>query len=119
MVFAPVWTPAAQETYDELKAKAETSLKARQRSKRAKATKATKDEGLFKQIRKCVKNLLRNPRCQGLATHEYDSLENPYDKKKKVFEAYAQNDTPGAYRVFWCYGPERAQITILAITPHP
>ncbi len=116
MVFAPVWTPGAQKTYDGLKAKAEASLEARRRSKR---TKAAKDEGLFKQVRKCIKNLLRNPRHSGLETHEYHSLTNPYDKREKVFEAYAQNDTPGAYRVFWCYGPERVQITILAITPHP
>ncbi len=115
-MFTRVWTPAGQETYDELKAKAEASLKARQRSKKAKAT---KDEGLFKQVHKCIEHLLRNPSHPGLETHEYDSLENPYDKKKKVFEAYVQNDTPGAYRVFWCYGPERAQITIIAITPHP
>ena len=115
-MFTPVWTPAAQETYDELKAKAAASLKARQSSKKAKAT---KDEGLFKQIHKCIQHLLRNPRHPGLATHEYDSLTNPYDKKQKVFEAYAQNDTPGAYRVFWCYGPDKAQITIIAITPHP
>lgn len=116
MVFTRVWTPAAQEVYDELKAKADVSLKTRQRSKKAKAT---KDEGLFKQVHKCIEHLLSNPKHPGLETHEYDSLTNPYDKKKKVFEAYAQNKTPGAYRVFWCYGPEQAQITILAITPHP
>ena len=115
-MFTCVWTPAAQEMYDELKAKGEASLKARQRSKRAKTT---KDEGLFKQVHKCIQHLLRNPRHPGLATHEYYSLTNPYDKKDKVFEAYAQNDTPDAYRVFWCYGPERVQITIIAITPHP
>ena len=116
MVITGVWTPVARETYDELKAKANASLKARQRSKKAKAT---KEEGLFKQVHKCIKHLFRNPKHPGLATHEYNSLENPYDKKGKVFEAYVQNDTPGAYRVFWCYGPERAQITIIAITSHP
>jgi hypothetical protein len=38
-----------------------------------------------------------------------------------VFEAYAQNRTPGAYRIFWCYGPDKdkGDITITAITPHP
>ncbi len=116
MTFTPVWTARAQKTYDELKAKAEASLKAR---RRAKKTKATKDEGLFKQIHKCIQHLIRNPKHPGLATHEYHSLANPYDRKGKVFEAYAQNDTPGAYRVFWCYGPDRRQITIVAITPHP
>lgn len=46
-------------------------------------------------------------------------MENPFDPKNKVFEAYAQNRTPGAYRIFWCYGPQKTQITVLAITPHP
>ena len=47
------------------------------------------------------------------------SLEHPYDPGQPVFEAYAQNRTPGAYRVFWCYGPAAGDITIIAITPHP
>lgn len=38
---------------------------------------------------------------------------------EEVFTAYAENRTPGAYRVFWCYGPEREMITIVAIAPHP
>jgi hypothetical protein len=45
---------------------------------------------------------------------------------EKVFEAYAQNDTPGAYRIFWHYGPDEVVgkkrtpvITVVAITPHP
>lgn len=46
-------------------------------------------------------------------------MPNPYDSKQKVFEAYAQNQTPGVYRVFWCYGPAREELTIITITPHP
>lgn len=38
---------------------------------------------------------------------------------EEVFEAYAENKTPGAYRVFWYYGPDRNQITLVAVTPHP
>jgi hypothetical protein len=34
-------------------------------------------------------------------------------------EAYVENKTPAAFRVFWCYGPNRDELTILAITPHP
>ncbi len=60
-----------------------------------------------------------NPRQPGLKTHEYNSIENPYDPDTKVFEAYVQNRTPGAYRVFRCYGPRKSEITIIAITPHP
>lgn len=50
-------------------------------------------------------------------THKYDSLSGP--NGEEVFEAYAENNTPGAYRIFWYYGPSRGMITILAITPHP
>ena len=55
-----------------------------------------------------------------LNTHAYDSIEHPYDKKQKVFEAYTHRIGPrSAYRVFWCYGPKPGEITIIAVTPHP
>jgi len=40
----------------------------------------------------------------------------------KVWDSYVENKTPGAWRIFWHYGPDEADqkvITILAITPHP
>jgi len=37
----------------------------------------------------------------------------------QVFEAYAENQTPAAFRVFWYYGPSARELTIVAITPHP
>ncbi len=110
------WTKIAKDTYDELKAKAKGRRDARKTNK---IKKSSPDEGLFKQAAKTVSLLSTNPRHPGLNTHEYDSIENPYDKKKKVFEAYAQNRTPGAYRVFWCDGPAAKGLTIIAITPHP
>lgn len=116
MPFTARWTPEAAAEYKRLQTKALASLKNRQQNEKAKAAKA---EGLFKQVDKCVSLLLFNPRHPGLQTHEYDSIENPYDKGKKVFEAYAQNQTPGAYRVFWCYGPGKGEITFIAITAHP
>lgn len=109
------WTPAATETYEKLKARAN---KADARNKKGKR-KSSKQEGLFKQVAKTIRLLSENPKHPGLNTHAYDSIQNPYRQKEKVFEAYAQNKTPGAYRVFWCYGPDKKQITILAITPHP
>lgn len=75
--------------------------------------------GVLKQVRKTLGFLQTNPRHPSLHTHEYTSIDNPYTTDEKVFEAYAQNNTPGAYRVFWCYGPNRGDITIIAITPHP
>jgi hypothetical protein len=110
------WADAADQTYKELKSAAEQALKSRRSKEKSKSS---KQEGLFKQVHKTVSLLAENPKHPGLHTHEYDSIANPYNEKEKVFEAYAQNKTPGAYRVFWCYGPGKGEITIIAITPHP
>lgn len=79
---------------------------------------------VFDQVRKTIAFLEVNPHHPGLQTHEFTSLSDALGEK--VFEAYAQNKTPGAYRVFWRYGPDETAgkkrvpvITILAITPHP
>lgn len=76
-------------------------------------------KGLVKQIKKSLGCLAVDPKHPSLKTHAYDSIAHPYDPKGKVFEAYVQNNTPSAYRVFWCYGPDKRQITVVAITPHP
>jgi hypothetical protein len=115
-MFTLKYTPEAKSTYAVMKAKAVASLQARKKNHKAKST---QDEGLFKQVHKTLELLQNNPRHPGLQTHEYQSMPNPVNKKQKVFEAYAQNKTPGAYRVFWCYGPNPKEMTIIAITPHP
>jgi len=79
-----------------------------------------KDRGLEKRysaVKKAIFLLSNNPRHKSLKTHEFTSLTGP--KGEKIFEAYAEQSTPAAYRVFWYYGPDRNQITIVAITPHP
>ena len=116
MAFTAHWTAQADTTYRELQAAAAASLRNRLKSKNAKASKS---EGLFKQVEKAVRLLLINPRHPGLNTHEFSSIDHPYEEKGKVFEAYIQNRTPGAYRLFWCYGPNKNDLTLIAITPHP
>lgn len=71
----------------------------------------------LKAVRKALGLLQANPRYPGLNTHKYSSLEGP--NGEEVFEAYAENRTPAAYRIFWHYGPEKNIITIIAITAHP
>lgn len=115
-MFELVWLQEATDQYAALRSAAER-IAAQRAQKRSK--KSSQQEGLFKQVHKTLMLLRDNPRHPGLQTHEYTSIENPYDPKQKVFEAYAQNRTPGAYRVFWCYGPGQGQLTIIAITPHP
>lgn len=71
----------------------------------------------YKAVIKTLKFLASNPRHPSLQTHEFTSLMGP--NGEKVFEAYAEQKTPAAYRIFWIYGPKRTQITILTITSHP
>ena len=78
------------------------------------------DAGLAKRlkaVRKALGLLETNPRHPGLNTHKFSSLKGPGGEE--VFQAYAENRTPAAWRIFWYYGPDKKQITILAITPHP
>ncbi|NNM58831.1 MAG: hypothetical protein HKM04_03360 [Legionellales bacterium] len=71
----------------------------------------------LKAVRKALAYLETNPRHPSLNTHKYSSLTG--QNGEEVFEAYAENNTPAAYRIFWCYDPSKKQITILAITEHP
>jgi len=71
----------------------------------------------YKAVKKTIKFLANDPRHNSLQTHEYMSLSGL--NGEKVFEAYAEQNTPAAYRVFWYYGPSKDMITILAITSHP
>jgi len=109
-------TPSAKNTHANLKKAAKEANESRAAAVK---TASSNQEGLFEQVQKCLKYLAEDPRRPGLQTHEYDAISNPVRSGEKVFEAYVQNRTPGAYRVFWCYGPDDTQLTIIAITPHP
>ena len=71
----------------------------------------------FKAVHKSMKLMRSNIRHPSLNTHKYNEISGP--KGEEIFESYAQNNTPGAYRIFWYYGPSKGLITIVAITPHP
>ena len=71
----------------------------------------------FKAVRKALAYLENNPRHPGPRTHKHQSLSQQYDLE--IYEAYAQNMTPGAYRIFWFYGPKTGEITVLSIVQHP
>lgn len=71
----------------------------------------------LKAVRKALAYLQSNPRHPSLKTHKYTAIEGP--SGEDIFEAYAENKTPAAYRIFWYYGPQKNQITIATITPHP
>ena len=79
--------------------------------------------GVLKQVRRALGYLQTNPEHPSLNTHEFTSLST---KDCKAFEAYAQNNTPSAYRILWRYGPDEVDakkkrvpvLTIFAIIPH-
>jgi hypothetical protein len=73
-------------------------------------------EKRLKSVNKALGYLETNPKHPSLNTHEFNSLTKLYGFK--IYEAYAENNTPAAYRIFWYYGPHKKQITIIAITPH-
>ena len=77
------------------------------------------DAGLapqLKAVRKCLGYLETNLRHPSLNTHKLSNWSGP--DGQQAFEAYAQNQTPNAYRVIWYYGPGKGRITIAAIVPH-
>jgi len=119
MIFRLRWTPEATATFEGLHQAAARAHESRAGTKGSGRPKSSKQEGLFKQVAKAVRLLAENPRHPGLNTHEFVSIPHPFHDDAKVFEAYAQNQTPGAYRIFWCYGPNQGDITLIAITPHP
>jgi hypothetical protein len=77
----------------------------------------SKDKPKHRKVLKTLGLIESNPRHPGLRTHKFKSLSGP--DGEDVFEAYVEQDTPGAWRVFWYYGPERATIRILTIARHP
>jgi hypothetical protein len=74
-------------------------------------------EKRFKAVKKALRNLQLNPRHPGLNIHAFTSMSGPHGEK--IWEAYAENNTPGAYRIFFFYGPEKEMISIFSIIPHP
>jgi hypothetical protein len=72
---------------------------------------------IFKDVLKALRLMSTNLRHPSLNTHEYYNVQGP--NGEKIFEAYAQQKTSGAYRIFWHYGPGKNVISIVAIQPHP
>ena len=79
-------------------------------------TLSAEEKVLFKQWRKTLGHLAQNPRHPGLRTHEIEPLSRRFGQK--VFQSYLnQGDT--ADRLYWVYGPGRAEITVVGLEPHP
>ncbi len=87
-------------------------------SARSQAGKLDKAEArFFKKWVKALGYLSDNPRHNSLASHEIEDLTRKHGLK--IFQSYLENKTPSARRMFWAYGPDKGDITILAVEPHP
>lgn len=74
--------------------------------------------GRLKAVDKALKFLAQDPSYPALKTKGYKGTKCPHNDT--LFEAYAENNRPGAYRIFFCYPPdEKAVIWIVDIVPHP
>ena len=75
------------------------------------------EERFFKKFVKALGFLSVNPRHNSLFSHEISDLSRKHGMK--IFQSYLENNTPSAGRLFWTYGPDKRDITILAVEPHP
>jgi len=83
----------------------------------AKLKKNSALEKHYNAVNKALNYLKINPRHPSLNVHPFDSAPGPAGEK--VWEAYAENNTPRAYRIFFSYGPKKQMISIIAVLPHP
>lgn len=88
-------------------------LQAKHRS----GTISKKEEELYKKWGKALKLLSKDPQYPSLQTHEIEQLSKRFGMK--VWQSYLENKNSGARRMFWVYGPDQRDITIIGLEPHP
>ena len=74
-----------------------------------------KEERLYKKWGKTMKLLAADPMYPSLQTHEIEPLSRRYGMK--VWQSYLENKTSSAMRMFWVYGPNQKEITIIGLSP--
>ena len=75
------------------------------------------EKKVLKKLSKTFNLLSVNPKHNSLNTHEIEQLSKRYGIK--VWQSYLENRKPAAGRIFWVYGPNIKDITIIGIEPHP
>lgn len=76
-----------------------------------------KDEELYMKWGSSLKKLSVDPMYPSLHTHEIEPLSRRYGMK--VWQSYLENKTSKARRMYWVYGPDQKDITIIGLEPHP
>ena len=86
-------------------------------NKHVNGTISKKELSLLKKWGKALKLLSQDPTYPSLQSHEIEPLTKRYGIK--VWQSYLENNTSRAMRMYWVYGPNRQDITIIGLEPHP
>ena len=76
-----------------------------------------KELALYNKWGKAMRLLSQDPSYPSLHTHDIEPLTKRYGVK--VWQSYLENNTSRAMRMYWVYGPDRQDITIIGLEPHP
>ena len=85
--------------------------------KNAAGTISKKELSLYNKWGKAMRLLSQDPSYPSLHTHDIEPLTKRYGVK--VWQSYLENNTSRAMRMYWVYGPDRQDITIIGMEPHP
>ena len=85
--------------------------------KNAAGTISQKELSLYNKWGKAMRLLSQDPSYPSLHTHDIEPLTKRYGVK--VWQSYLENNTSRAMRMYWVYGPDRQDITIIGLEPHP
>ena len=85
--------------------------------KNATGTISKKELSLYQKWGKAMRLLSQDPSYPSLHTHDIEPLTKRYGIK--VWQSYLENNTSHAMRMYWVYGPDRQDITIIGLEPHP
>ena len=75
------------------------------------------EKQLYKKWGNALKRLSEDPFYPSLQTLEITPLSKRYGMK--VWQSYLENKISGAMRMYWVYGPNQQEITIIGLEPHP
>lgn len=71
-------------------------------------------------IRNGLRHLLSWPKILFYpALHSHEIPELSKRAGRKVWQSYLENRVSKAKRMYWVYGPNKNEITIIALEPHP
>lgn len=76
-----------------------------------------REKELYNKWGSALRKLAIDPFYPSLKSHEIKPLSKRYGIK--VWESYLENNNSGARRMFWVYGPDKEDITIIGLEPHP